>query len=68
MNSQSLLRRIIGVTVAIVASTIAPEALKAACINQTNPITGIQTITCCGATACCTSTWRGSELLELICD
>ena len=67
MNAHLLFKGVAGAAAIVLASTVMPEALRAACINQTNPITGIQTITCCGATACCTTTWRGSELIELVC-
>lgn len=56
-------------TIALLAmATMIPQALEAACINKYNPITGIQTITCCGDVKCCTTTWHGSELIELVCD
>ena len=51
----------------LVVSAMMPQTLEA-CINKYNPITGIQTITCCGDTKCCTTTWHGSELIELVCD
>lgn len=69
MNTyRSLKQQATGAAAVLVMSALTPQALQAACLNHTNPVTGIQSITCCGATACCTSYWRGTELLELVCD
>jgi hypothetical protein len=68
MNIHLMLKRAAGAAAVSVMSAAMPQALQAACLNQTNPVTGIQTITCCGETVCCTSTWHGSELLGIVCE
>jgi hypothetical protein len=67
MQSHLMLKRIAGSAAVLVASAMMPQALQAACINQYNPISGVQTITCCGEVKCCTTTWHGSELQSLVC-
>lgn len=66
MNTGLTLKRAVRAATVLVISAAMPEALKAACINGTT--NGLQTITCCGETFCCTSFWRGSELLHLVCE
>lgn len=67
MQNHLMLKRIAGSTTVLLISAMMPQALQASCINQTNPSTGVQTITCCGATACCTTTWHGSEIISTVC-
>jgi len=56
---QRIFRRIAAVGIIFAATAILPKALLASCVTQNYP-NGTQTITCCGDTACCTTTWRGS--------
>lgn len=48
-------------------AALIPSALDAACNMSTNPVTGNETITCCGATACCTTVWNGTTLVKKTC-
>jgi hypothetical protein len=61
----NLLKRVTGVAAVVAVSAMVPQALHA-CVTQNYP-DGTQTITCCGDTACCTTTWRGSELISKEC-
>jgi hypothetical protein len=65
MINRSLLKRVTGVVAALAMSALMPQALNA-CVTHNYP-NGTQTITCCGDTACCTTTWHGSELISKEC-
>lgn len=62
MNSHRIYRRFAALALLLGGSTTMPDVL-AACDTSTNPITGVETILCCGSVACCWTKWRGSELV-----
>jgi hypothetical protein len=53
---------------AVAASTVMiPSVLDAECWSTYNPVTGLETYTCCGPTTCCTTKWKGSTLVDNTC-
>lgn len=64
MYASFLPARRLGAAVMLTAMAVLnPVSAWASCVNKTNG-DGTHTITCCGATACYFTTWRGSTLIQ----
>lgn len=67
MNVHHPLRRTSRILAWSAGVVLVPAALDADCNQSYNPVTGIEIYTCCGPTACCTTRWQGTTLLENTC-
>ena len=66
MNVRQTFRawKILGV---FAGTLLIPAALDAECWDTYNPVTGVETYTCCGPTTCCTTKWKGTTLIDNTC-
>ena len=60
------LRNSAALALVLAGSAMLPKALEA-CTTSFNQYTGVQAITCCGATKCCTTLWKDDVLISMNC-
>jgi hypothetical protein len=67
MNVHCAIRRISRIAALSAGAILVPAALDAGCIESYDPVNRIETYTCCGETACCTTRWQGTTLIQNTC-
>jgi hypothetical protein len=67
MKRSHLLRKLAAAGISIGGAALLPQALEAACYHQFMP-SGLEKITCCGVTVCCSTLWSGDQLLDQWCE